>query len=409
MSENLITKDSNGKIRCIYIGYTGENDVYTIHRFSWQYRGKKIQQPDIVITSGKVKRDSQAQCILQYNALIKSYKDKGYKSIDRDPDTYKEEELQELLPKYNTDSNGFRKHMLAKQIDKVKKETINNKRFWYASRKIDGLRNSFYWNGNKICSASRGGGNYDPATQHFITNPRFIEFFNNHPDYVLDGELYKHGWSLQKISGAARQEKNVVDSDELQYYIYDIMLPDIPFRERIKILVNIAKELHIGFDPYHEFKEGDLQVQIVPQIKVSGYDNIMELHNKYVEEGWEGVVIRDPDATYKFGGRGQSMIKVKLYKDDCFKVIGIEEGLRGYEDMVFILETKEGKPFKAKPLGDKLVKKEYWDNFETKYKGMIGECKFFIYSDEGTPLQPAFKCFRWDICLNEEKDTTNSI
>ena len=131
----------------------------------------------------------------------------------------------------------------------------------------------------------------------------------------------------------------------------------------------------------------------------SSCKNIIALHNKYVEEGWEGVVCRDPNAEYKFGSRGNSMIKFKMYKDDCFKVIGIEPGLRGSEDMVFNLETKDGKPFKPKPLGDRLTKQEYFNNFEIKYKGLIGECKFFYYSDDGVPLQPAFKAFRYDITL----------
>ena len=399
LNEFLITKDAKGKIRCINVDYCKEGDGYVIHRTSWQYQGKRIEQPDIVVTEGKVKRDTEAQCILQFNALVRGYEDKGYKHVDRDPDTYTLKQLEEILPEYNTDANGFRKHMLAKQADKVKKSTIDKVKYWYASRKIDGLRCSFYWDGKRIRSASRGGKDYDLALKHFTENEKFIEYFKNHPNNVLDGELYKHGKSLQQISGAARLEKNAYDCDWLQYYVYDIMTPEKPFKERLLDIIELAKELHVGFDPYHEFKEGDLQIQIVPQVKVSGYDNIIKLHNKYVEEGWEGVVVRDPNATYKFGARGNQMIKFKMYKDDCFIVTGIEPGLRGSEDMVFILETKDGKQFKAKPLGDRSVKEEYWNNFEIKYKGLIGECKFFYYSDEGVPLQPAFKCFRFD--LNE--------
>ena len=67
----------------------------------------------------------------------------------------------------------------------------------------------------------------------------------------------------------------------------------------------------------------------------------MVLHNKYVEEGWEGVVIRNPDKVYGFGKRTNDMIKIKKYKDDCFLVIDKEAGLRGYEDMVFILKSKD--------------------------------------------------------------------
>ena len=393
----LVSRDTKGKIRCIKIDYTNEDDVYVIHRSSWQHQGKRIEQPEIVITQGKVKRDTEAQCILQFNALVKSYQDKGYKSVENDPDTYSEQELQDYLPEYNTDSNGFRKHMLAKPIDKVKIEVIDREPYWYASRKIDGLRASFYFDDNTILSASRGGGDYNASTKHITQHPALIEYFKNHPDIILDGELYKHGWKLQKISGAARQEKNVVDCDELQYYVYDIMIPKVSFRERLKLLIDLAKELRIGFDPYHEFKKGDLQLQIVPQVVVHGYNNIMNLHNKYVEEGWEGVVIRNPNSEYKFGSRCNSMIKVKKYKDDCFKVIGIEAGLRGSEDMVFVLETEEGKEFKAKPLGDRATKEEYFEEFESKYKGVIGECKFFCYSEDNVPLQPAFKCFRWDL------------
>lgn len=398
-NEFFVTRDSKGKIRCISVGYTSEEEGYVIHRTSWQYRGKRTEQPEILITDGKINRDPEAQCILRFNGITRGYEDKGYKSVKNDPDSYSLEELNSLLPEYNTDANGFKKHMLAKQADKVKKSTIDNLKFWYASRKIDGLRCSFYWDGTRIRSASRGGKDYDLALTHFTENEKFINYFKNHPDIILDGELYKHGKSLQQISGAARLEKNVVDCDWLQYYVYDIMIPKVPFKERLKLLIEFAKELHIGFDPYHEFNKGDLQIQIVPQVKVSGYDNIIKLHNKYVEEGWEGVVCRDPNSEYKFGARGNSMIKFKMYKDDCFRVVGIEPGLRGSEDMVFILETKDGKQFKAKPLGDRLTKQEYWNNFEIKYKGLIGECKFFYYSDDGVPLQPAFKCFRID--LNE--------
>lgn len=135
---------------------------------------------------------------------------------------------------------------------------------------------------------------------------------------------------------------------------------------------------------------------MVPHEKVSGWNNIQKLHDKYVQEGWEGCVIRDPKKNYKFGGRGSEMIKVKMRKDDTFKVIGYELGLRGVEDMCFILETKEGKPFKAKPMGNRQVKESYMSNIESLI-GQKADCTFFYYSDDGVPLQPVFKAFRYDL------------
>ena len=399
---NYLTKrDSNGKIRCAHLELEEsiENEKYIIHRTTYQYGGKHTSQPDIIITEGKAKRSPLAQAILQYNAKLKEYKDKGYKDLNKDPEEYSVSEINEILPEVNTDSNGFAKHMLAKSSDKVKQASIDKVKYWFASRKIDGVRCSFYWNGKKILTASRGGSTYEYSTQHITQNLKFIEFFKKHPDYVLDGELYKHGKQLQEISGAARLEKNAVDCDWLEYYIYDIMLPNVTFYDRLQVLKEIKEELNLSFNPYKEWRENDLQVQMVPQEKVSGYDAIMDLHNKYVEEGWEGVVIRNPEKTYGFGKRTNDMIKLKMYKDSEFKVIGYELGLRGTEDMVFICETPVGNTFKAKPLGDRTTKEEYVENFETKYKNHMATVKYFYYSnggDEqtGVPLQPALKAFR---------------
>lgn len=400
VSENyLVKKDSKGKVRCVKIIYewNDKSHSYYIKRYTYQYRGKRIDQPIIEVSVGKVNRTAREQTILQYNSNIKAYKDKGYKDIDKDPDEYSEADLCNMLPEFTTDANGFAKHMKAKRIDDVKSSSIEKVKYWYGSRKIDGLRCSFYWDGNKIITASRGGKDYEYSTVHFTKNKKFIEFFKMHPDYILDGELYKHGKSLQQLNSAARMEKNAYDCDWLEYYIYDIMIPNVIFEDRLVILNEISKQLNLGFDPEKTWKENDLQIQMVPQERVTGLSNIDLLHNQYVQEGWEGLVIRDPNKVYKFDGRGNEMIKIKKYKDDCFKVIGIEQGLRHYDDMTFILITPDGKTFKAKPIGDRNQKIDYTDHFEDQYKDKTGECKFFYYSDEGTPLQPVFKAFRYDI------------
>ena len=388
----LISRDSKGKIRVVEISYQWEDDYngFVIRRHTYQYGGKITDQPEIVITKGKAKRTVTEQARLEYNSHIKKYQDKGYKLLEKDINTYSLEDLNKILPEFTTDANGFQKHMLAKQADKVSSSTFEKE--WYASRKIDGTRCSFYYKDGVIKTASRGGGDYDPACQHFINNEKLISFFENHPDYILDGELYKHGKSLQQISGAARLEKNAYDCDWLEYYIYDVMIPNMPFKDRLEILEEIKEELGLGFNPERIWKEGELQMQMVPQVKVSGWLNIKNLHDKYVSEGWEGVVIRDPSKNYKFGGRGNEMIKVKMYQDSEFLVTGISEGLRD-EDLCFTCVTEDGKEFKAKPMGSRELKQAYRNNLD-QIIGKMATVKFFYYSDDGTPLQPVLKCIR---------------
>lgn len=120
-------------------------------------------------------------------------------------------------------------------------------------------------------------------------------------------------------------------------------------------------------------------------------------HDKYVNEGFEGACITDPEKPYKPGSRGNQLIKIKKYKSEDFKVIGYELGLRGSEDMTFICELEDGRTFKAMPVGDRETKAEYVENFENKYLGHKVECTFFNYSDEGKPTQPRARIFRFDL------------
>lgn len=402
--KTLVSKDSKGKIRVVEISYEGNEAtrIYTIYRYTGQFEGKMTKQPEIVVDRGKATRSIHEQVELQFNALVKGYKDKGYIELENEIDNYTSEELYKLFGDAPAGTNGVVKPMLAKQADKVTKTDIFNKK-WIASRKIDGLRCIIYLGDDgKLHTSSRGATNYDSAMFEILTHPALIKLFKNNKGLMLDGECYHHGYTLQQINSIARTQKVAKDLEILQFYWYDIVDLNNPFKARLAKMQSIASELkeygsEISWEPDRMFKENELRIQFVPQVEVNGWDNMMKLHNEYVSEGWEGLVIRDPEKPYKPNGRTNDMIKVKIYKDDCFKVIGKEAGLRGSEDMVFIMEMPDGRTFKAKPFGDREQKEEYWINFEEKYNGHIGECKFFYYSDDGIPLQPAFKAFRDDL------------
>lgn len=394
----LVTKDNKGKTRVVEISYEWDDAQhgFVIRRKTYQYGGKVTVQPEIWIYKGKVKRTVSEQARLEYNSHLKKYTDKGYKllpsSIKIDNAVAVEAFVEEHLGNGVTDSNGFKKHMLAKQADKVATSVFDKIKYWYGSRKIDGVRCSFYWKDGEVRTASRGGGDYDASTSFMRHNPKLIQFFEEHPDIVLDGELYKHGKSLQQISGAARLEKDTAGMDWLEYYIYDVMDSTKTFEERLDILHDITDELNLGFNPEREWDDGELKFQIVPQETVVGWANIQKLHDKYVGEGFEGIVIRDPSKVYNFGGRTNAMIKVKMYKDTEFEIVGYSEGLRP-EDMVFVCKTKEGKEFEAKPMGPRELKWEYLDRMD-EIIGKMATVKYFYLSDEGCPLQPVLKCIR---------------
>ena len=395
----LISRDSKGKIRVVEMSYewNEEQHRYVIHRTTGLLNGKMVEQPDIVILKGKASRTLKEQVELEYNSNKKKYLDKGYRELENPLEDYSEEELNNILGEVRTGQNGVPKPQLAKQADKVTNLKTFDKKYW-GSRKIDGLRCLIYLGEDgKLHTASRGATNYDAAMIEILEHPDLIQLFKDNPTLIMDGECYKHGYSLQQLNSVARTQVKAVDYEILQFYWYDIVDLNSPVTERINKIKELAEPLSLTFEPEREFQYGELRIQLVPHVEVSGWDNIMALHNKYVSEGWEGLVIRLESSLYGPNKRTNDWLKVKCYKQDTYKVIGIEQGLRKYDDMVFVLETEEGKQFKAKPFGDRNQKIEYTDNFEEKYQNHLGDVKYFYYSDEGTPLQPSFIAFRPDL------------
>ena len=404
MKEYLLSRASTGKFRFAIVEWDEEwkepEHAFLITRKYGQIGGKVTESPKTWIKKGKAGRSHREQATLQFNSFVKGYLDKGYIKVPSDPNTYSEEKCIELFGEVKTNQYGVIKPQLAKQADKVTNKKIFDKE-WLISRKLDGVKALFYWDGKEVHTASRGGEHYDIATTHLRENPQLIEFFKANPTIILDGELFKRFKTLQQISGAARMEKNAYDCDWLEYWVYDCYdtaNPDIIAEDRWKFLVgNFAQANNIPIysvvlDDYTE-----APIKLLFHEYVSGWDNMNKLHDQWVAEGFEGAVITDPSKPYKVGSRCNNLIKIKHYQSEDFKVIGYKLGLRGSEDMTFTCELEDGRTFEAMPCGDRATKAEYVENFDTKYREHKAECTFFNYSDDGIPTQPKLRIFRFDL------------
>ena len=397
----MLGKASTGKLRYAVVECDEEwhepEHGYIIQRSYGQVQGKNTLSPAIIVDKTKQKRNWKEQYTLQFNSEVKKFLDKGYVEVEKHPNDYELSELEEIFGEVKTNQFGVIKPMLAKQSEKVTNQKIFDKE-WLASRKLDGVRCLLYYKDGVVHTASRGGEHYDYSTHHICEYPPLVKFFEENPTVILDGELFRRFKSLQQISGAARMEKTAYDGDWLQYWIYDCYIPDMMAQDRYCFLIN---ELNInqGIMVYDntDLDDNDDVVRILAQVSVEGWPSMELLHDKYVAEGFEGLVIRDPSKPYKPGGRTNDMIKIKHYQSSEFLVTGYELGLRGSEDMTFICETAEGIVFKAMPVGDREVKAEYVENFEEKYEGHMAECTYFNLSDDGVPTQPKLRVFRFDL------------
>ena len=386
--EYLVLLNSRNRVQqaLLQLNQNPFSKEYTIERTNCQWGGKEIQQPIITVKFGRAGRSTAEQAVLQYNAILKNYLDKGYvKASSLSPNEYTSLSEQEIIDAlgggFISDQQGVPKPMLAKSADKCAASIWN--RELYASKKLDGTRMLLYCKNGIIQTASRGGGQYNAATKHIRENTIIKELFRQHPDLILDGELYKHGseWPLQRISGLARLKEWTEECGQLEFWIYDY-ISEQPFKERLEVL----NELRTLFD-------NDPSIKICEHVLISSYSEAKQLHDQWVEEGFEGLCARNPDREYGVNKRSALyLVKLKMFTDDEFLITGIKEGLRE-EDMCFILQTKNGVEFAAKPVGT-AEQRRYYLTHPEEYVGKMGTCKYFYYSKDGIPQLPVFKCVR---------------
>lgn len=383
MNDVLISRDSKGKIRQVNISCKWNNilKAFVIERETGQYKGKLTKQPIIEIKKGKVKRTTEEQAQLEFNSHIKKYKDKGYKSIsefgyssinDFDPN--------KVFPNEVVDQAGVVKPMLCKVFDPS--DNKNKNKNWYISRKLDGVRCILYYKDGQVKTSSRGGQNYDIAATFIRLDPFINQLFEANPNLKLDGELYRHGWTLNVVSGLCRLETLDTKHNELIFNCYDIVDETLSFSKRLNILNDLKSKKPI-----------DSKLEIVDHYLIT-LDKIDEYHDIFVSEGFEGAVIRDANEVYKPGGRDRRMQKIKKFVDNEYEIVGLVEGLRE-EDMCFLMKTKEGYEFKAKPIGTREDKQHYRENI-SKMIGCMATVKHFgmTNTEQPVPNLPVWKALR---------------
>ena len=386
LDKHAIGLDSKNKIRYVHIWTEWVDNKYLIHRESGLLIGKKTVAPDIEILKGKVKRTIDEQLTLEFDSNFKKYLDKGYKDVSElKLNELTEDKCKEILGDTKTDAEGVLKPMLAKKYQDVSIKLLENE--WYASRKINGVRCLIFYKDGELKTRSRGATNYDVAIKHILTHPTLIDYFNKHQNLILDGEIFKFGYTLNKISGLCRKQEFDPDMCNLEFYLYDIVDTTKPFPDRLNVINQLKNDLSLSFSPEREWND-ELKIQVLPQEKVSGADNIKKLHDKFVSEGWEGLVIRDLTSVYKPGQRGSMMLKYKAYQDAEYEIVGLTEGLRR-EDFTFLMKTPSGELFNAKPIGSREIKEGYRNNLNDMI-GKMATIKYFEMSGAGTdiPQQP---------------------
>ena len=207
-----------------------------------------------------------------------------------------------------------------------------------AQRKLDGVR----------CLASRsedGGIALTSRSGKPWSVPHIAEQLDEWlPEgMTLDGEIYLHGLSCQRITSLVRSACPVTsksykpESLKLEYHVYDV--PVIDGNDSLK-----WKERKSGLytkTPYAE-NAGVISDNVigVEAYTVFDHDDVVLFHDIFVGEGYEGLMLRSHAGLYVWGYRSADLLKHKEFEDKEFVVIGATEGIGKMKGCaVFICEN----------------------------------------------------------------------
>lgn len=218
----------------------------------------------------------------------------------------------------------------------------------YVQPKLNGIR-ALYQNG---CFQSRDELPFPTGLLDHLAVPLRKVFG---PEVILDGELYRHGWPLQRILSAVtpvRGEPNE-DTAQVEYHVFDVVDFEKNFHERF---TRIAPSVHLP-----ERRHG--AVRFVQWDMPDSPEEADRFYSRVVADGYEGMMYR-LDGPYTIpkqrGGKGRSgflsdkdnrcwhLLKRKDWQEMTVTLYGITrtEGAKGFDGFQVFAQTPGGVSFK---------------------------------------------------------------
>ena len=176
-----------------------------------------------------------------------------------------------------------------------------------------------------------------------------IEFFEQYPDAVLDGELFNEDLKekLNELVSIVRKKKPTADdlikSEKIvRYYVYDMYDATVGQDENYLVRsVEIPKLLKDN--PYYSEVETHI---------ATNEEEVMKIYNEVISTGHEGVIVRDLIMPYE-NKRSHALLKVKPEDDEEMTILSVQEGSGNWSG-------------KAKTV---TVRRDNGDEFDATFKG----------------------------------------
>lgn len=272
----------------------------------------------------------------------------------------------------------------------------------YVQIKFDGIRYLVYKILNEL--QYKSSSNNDVFTLGHL-NEAIKLFASLLPNVcTIDGEVYNHSLEFEEIVSAYKKIGPLTET--LEYWIFDLdyqsQTSSVYYQDRYKLLNDVYESF---LELWYEMYMDDPPIKIVKCEIANSEDEINEKFDKYCDEGYEGVMVKkiyiegmkkveSDQCLYNRQTRTYGVMKIKKLQDDEAKIVGYSQA-KGTQKgcIIFELEMKNGKRFKAVPKWKLERKKEAYENGDS-YIGKYATYEYQNLTKNGIPRHPGVKEIR---------------
>lgn len=265
--------------------------------------------------------------------------------------------------------------MLAQDYSKHKSKVIFP---CYIQPKLDGYRMIF--NPRTHATTSRIGKSYSVLEGTSLLD----DLLALNTTHVLDGELYVHDESFVFEQYGVLRKKKLTEEDKkvlnkIQYHIYDVMDETLTYEERKAILTELCK------------KNKSSKIVFVDTYTCHTEQDIQSYHELFINNGYEGSMLRNYGAKYKKKYRSYDLLKKKDFKDSEYKIVSYlsEKDTSGQDKplVVWVCETENGEQFSVRPKGVESERRWLYEH-ASEFIGKTLWVKYFELTDNNVPRFP---------------------
>ncbi|KAF2364451.1 DNA ligase ATP-dependent [Trinorchestia longiramus] len=203
--------------------------------------------------------------------------------------------------------------MLAERAVLEKVEAQMHNKTYVAEEKFDGERSQIHKQGEKYMYFSRNGfdftSSFGGSPREGSLTPHLHPLLRSHvDDAILDGEVvcWHKVHNVVITKGEHYDVKNLKEDGDIQvcFCAFDLLLlngkvlTNLPLSDRRQMLLGVLQQ-----------QQGRLMVS--PQLLVTSRAEVVAALNAAIDRREEGLVLKDPDSTYRPAARSAGWIKLK--------------------------------------------------------------------------------------------------